>query len=278
MRYTPHSVTAPAASQGDITPPDLSIVVPAFNEEASIGPCLEALRDHLSGLGLGWEIVVVDDGSSDGTGAIVAHHSAQDPRIRLIRGGRSGKGRAIRRGALEARGNWRFMADADLAMPLDNLDRFLRAVSEPAVPHIVIGSREGPGAQRIGEHPMRHAIGRTFNRWVRLLVLPGLVDTQCGFKLFSASAAETLFPRLTIDGFAFDVELLVLARRAGFQIQEVGITWRGRAGSRVAVARGAAAFGDVLKIWWNALIGRYGPVAARASVTPARPLQARRAG
>ena len=102
---------------------------------------------------------------------------------------------------------------------------------------------------------MRHAIGRIFNRWVRLLVLPGLADTQCGFKLFSATAAETLFPRLTIDGFAFDVELLVLARRAGFEIQEAGIVWHGRADSRVAVARGAAAFGDVLKIWWNAVTG-----------------------
>jgi dolichyl-phosphate beta-glucosyltransferase len=162
-------------------------------------------------------------------------------------------------------------------MPLDNLERFLRAVRGTTVPHIVIGSREGPGAQRIGEHPMRRVIGRIFNGWVRLLVLPGLADTQCGFKLFSATAAETLFPRLTVDGFAFDVELLVLARRAGFEVQEAGIVWRGRVDSRVAVARGAAAFGDVLKIWWNALTGRYGPVASQATVTPARPLPARRA-
>jgi dolichyl-phosphate beta-glucosyltransferase len=169
------------------------------------------------------------------------------------------------------------MADADLAMPLDNLERFLRAVSGTTVPHIVIGSREGPGAQRIGEHPMRRVIGRIFNGWVRILVLPGLADTQCGFKLFSATAAESLFPRLTVDGFAFDVELLVLARRAGFEVQETGIVWRGRADSRVAVARGAAAFGDVLKIWWNAVAGRYGPVASRASVTPARPLPTRSA-
>ena len=229
-------------------------------------------QTHLGRLDLVWEIVVVDDGSSDRTGAIVTEHAAADPRIRLILGGRAGKGGAIRRGALAARGAWRFMADADLAMPLDNLDRFLRAVRGPVVPHVVIGSREGPGAQRVGEHPMRHMIGRIFNRWVRLLVLPGLIDTQCGFKLFSATAAEALFPRLTSDGFAFDVELLVLATRAGFQIEEAGIVWHGRPGSRVAVGRGAAAFADVLRIWWNAKTGRYGPVTSRASVTPARPL------
>jgi dolichyl-phosphate beta-glucosyltransferase len=266
-------VTASAPSQGDFAAPDLSVVVPAYNEETAIGPCLDALRDHLDRLRLSWEVVVVDDGSSDGTGAVVAQHAAADPRVRLIRGGRAGKGGAIRRGALAARGAWMFMADADLAMPLDNLDRFLRSVSGVTAPHVVIGSREGPGAQRVGEHPARHAIGRIFNRWVRLLVLPGLVDTQCGFKLFSATAAEALFPRLTIDGFAFDVELLVLARRAGFQIQETGIVWRGRPDSRVAVGRGAAAFGDVLRIWWNARTGRYGPVVSRTSVTPARPLQ-----
>jgi dolichyl-phosphate beta-glucosyltransferase len=263
-------VTGPDASS---TTPELSIVVPAYNEEGGIASCLQQLQAHLNGLGLSWEVVVVDDGSSDGTAAIVAQHAAEDPRIRLILGGRAGKGKAIRRGAVEARGAWRFMADADLAMPLDNLERFLRVVTGPTVPHIVIGSREGPGAQRIGEHPMRHAIGRTFNGWVRLLVLPGLVDTQCGFKLFSAAAAEALFPRLTVDGFAFDVELLVLARRSGFDLQEVGIVWRGRPDSRVAVGKGAAAFGEVLKIWWGTLTGRYGPVASRASVTPARPLQ-----
>lgn len=270
MGYTRPRVTDEASSSPT---PDLSIVIPAYNEAGGIASCLKQLRSHLDGLGLSWEVVVVDDGSSDGTGAIVARHAAEDSRIRLILGGRAGKGKAIRRGALEARGAWRFMADADLAMPLDNLERFLNVVSGPTVPHIVIGSREGAGSQRIGEHPLRHTIGRTFNAWVQLLVLPGIADTQCGFKLFSAAAAEALFPRLTVDGFAFDVELLVLAKRAGFELQEVGIVWRGRPDSRVAVGRGAAAFGDVLKIWWSALTGRYGPVASRASVTPARPLR-----
>jgi dolichyl-phosphate beta-glucosyltransferase len=253
-------------------PPALSVIVPAFNEEAGIGHCLAELRQHLSGLRVTWEIVVVDDGSRDRTVEVAARHAGDEPRIRLILGERLGKGGAIRRGILAARGTWRFMADADLAMPLDNLERFLHAVSGPAVPHIVIGSREAPGGQRLDEHRFRFAIGRLFNWWVRMLVLPGVADTQCGFKLFSASAAEALFPRLTTDGFAFDVELLALARRAGYQIREVGIVWRGRGDSRVAVARGAAAFGDVARIAWNGWLGRYGPVVSQALVTPARPI------
>jgi dolichyl-phosphate beta-glucosyltransferase len=136
----------------------------------------------------------------------------------------------------------------------------------------VIGSREGPGGERLDEPPLRFAIGRLFNWWVRLFVLPDIADTQCGFKLFSASTAEALFPRLTTDGFAFDVELLVLARRAGYQVREVGIVWRGRRESRVAVGRGVAAFGDVVRIAWNVWVGRYGPVVSQTLVTPARPI------
>jgi glycosyltransferase involved in cell wall biosynthesis len=254
--------------------PVLSVIVPAFNEEAAIGRCLEELREHLGRLALPWEVIVVDDGSADRTAEVVARHAEDDPRIRLMRVGRLGKGGAIRRGVLGARGAWRFMADADLAMPLDNLERFLRAVSGPAVPHIVVGSREAPGGQRLGEHPVRYAIGRLFNWWVRMLVLPDVADTQCGFKLFSAAAAEALFPRLTTDGFAFDVELLALARRAGYEVREVGIVWRGRGDSRVAVGRGAAAFADVARIAWNGWLGRYGPVVSRALVTPASPIDA----
>ena len=244
----------PAASPSQ---PDLSIVVPAFNEADTIGRSLRELLDHLRALSDVWEVVVVDDGSTDGTRAAVQEFSQAEPRIRLVTGARVGKGAAVRQGMLEARGAWRFMADADLAMPLDNLDRFLRPVKSPSPPDLVIGSREAPGAHRQGEHWLRYLIGRVFNLYVRVLVLPGISDTQCGFKLFSAAAADELFPRVTVGGFAFDVELLVMARRAGYEIREVGIEWRGRTGSRVAVTRGAAAFGDVLRVRWNAWMGRY---------------------
>ena len=260
------SETALSASpQTSAVPPAqvFSVVIPAFNEAGTIARTLDQLARHLDRLALDWELIVVDDGSADQTGPIVERAASANRRIRLVRGGRGGKGKAIQRGMLEARGAWRFMADADLAMPPDNLDRFLDAVAVAPVPHIVIGSREASGSQRVGEHWLRHLIGRVFNAHVRLFALPGITDTQCGFKLFSADAAETLFPRLTISGFAFDVELLVLARRAGFEVREAGIIWHGRPDSRVAVPRGAAAFGDILRIRWNALTGRYGPRTSR---------------
>jgi dolichyl-phosphate beta-glucosyltransferase len=256
------STTFPAAFSTALSPV-LSVVIPAFNEEQTIAPTLRDLTAHMDRLALDWELIVVDDGSTDRTGQIVEQAAATDRRIRLIRGGRGGKGKAIQRGMLEAQGAWRFMADADLAMPPDNLERFLDAVAIAPAPHIVIGSREAPGSLRVGEHWLRHLIGRLFNAHVRIFAIPGVMDTQCGFKLFSAEAAATLFPRLTISGFAFDVELLVMARRAGFDVREAGIVWRGRTNSRVAVWRGAAAFGDVLRVQWNALTGRYGPRTSR---------------
>lgn len=256
--FPPDSRSVSDSSPASISLPDLSIVVPAFNEEGVIGCCLNELRTHLEGLSLKWEIVVVDDGSTDDTAQAAGEHATADPRVRVIMGNRSGKGAAVRRGMLEARGAWRFMADADLAMPLDNLDRFLGSIDGTSPPDIVIGSREGPGAQRRGEHWLRYLVGRVFNAYVRVTVLPGIADTQCGFKLVSAKVASDVFGRVTVGGFAFDVELLVLARLAGYEIREVGIVWHGRTDSRVAVSRGAVAFADVLRIKWNVWTGRYG--------------------
>jgi glycosyltransferase involved in cell wall biosynthesis len=231
--------------------PVLSIVVPAFNEQASIGLTIDRLREQLARLAAPWEIIVVDDGSTDHTSAVVDAIAASDRRVRLVPQDHAGKGSAVRRGMLAAHGEWRFMADADLSMPPDNLHRFLALVSREPAPHIVIGSREAPGSRRVGEPWRRHAIGRIFNRLVQLVVLPGISDTQCGFKLFSASSAAALFPELTIAGFAFDVELLFRARRAGFTIQEVGIVWNCRTETRVGWSRGARAFVDVVRIWWR---------------------------
>jgi dolichyl-phosphate beta-glucosyltransferase len=193
------STTFPTAFSTALSPV-LSVVIPAFNEEQTIAPTLRDLTAHMDRLALDWELIVVDDGSTDRTGQIVEQAAATDRRIRLIRGGRGGKGKAIQRGMLEAQGAWRFMADADLAMPPDNLERFLDAVAIAPAPHIVIGSREAPGSLRVGEHWLRHLIGRLFNAHVRIFAIPGVMDTQCGFKLFSAEAAATLFPRLTISG------------------------------------------------------------------------------
>jgi len=234
----------------------LSIVVPTYNEERRIGSCIDRLRHALPGLVPSWEIVVADDGSRDGTAEIVTAESTGDARIRLIQLPHRGKGHAVRRGLVEARGEWRYIADADLATPPDNLSRFLIHTSD-AETALVIGSREAPGSRRLDEAWIRHWIGRFFNWFVRLLIVPGITDTQCGFKLFSARAVELICPYLTIQGFAFDVEMLALARRAGLSIREVGVTWDGNQESRVAFGGGAAAFLDVLRLRWRLWRGAY---------------------
>lgn len=236
--------------------PFLSIVVPAYNEERRIGACIDRLRQTLPGLVPSWEILVADDGSEDRTREIVGTETAGDARIRLIELPHRGKGEAVRRGLLEARGDWRYIADADLATPPDDLRSFLSHTAH-ADTALVIGSREAPGSRRFDEPWIRHWIGRFFNWFVRLLVVPGISDTQCGFKLFSARAVELICPYLTVPGFAFDVEMLALARRAGLSIREVGVTWDGNQESRVAFGGGAAAFLDVLRIRWRLWRGAY---------------------
>lgn len=212
---------------------------------------VDQMRAELSRLVPSWEIVVVDDGSTDRTRAIAGRYAQQDGRVRLVEMDHRGKGAAVKRGLLEARGTWRFMADADLAMPPDNLSRFLEAARRDPAPDLAIGSREAPGARRVGEPWRRHAVGRVFNWLVRCLAVPGIQDTQCGFKLLHGDAVGRIVPHLTVDGFAFDVEMLMLARRAGLTVREVGITWFARRETRVSLARGAAAFLDILKIRWR---------------------------
>jgi dolichyl-phosphate beta-glucosyltransferase len=258
----------------------LSIVVPAYNEAARIAHTMSEVAAELDRLGIDAEVVVVDDGSADATASIVADASGWDSRIRLVRAAHAGKGAAVRRGMLEAAGAWRFLADADLSMPISELQRFMHAAnpasaeahgeatgSDATHADVLVGSREAGGATRIGEPWPRHAIGRVFNWCVKLLVLRGVDDTQCGFKLFSAYAAETLFPLQRLDGFGFDVEILFLARRAGLVIQEIPVTWEYGRESKVTIASGARGFLDLVKIRWNQLRGAYPP-----PVRPGRPL------
>jgi dolichyl-phosphate beta-glucosyltransferase len=234
-----------------------SVVIPAFNEATNIEATISRLRTYLDGEQYSWELIVVDDGSTDDTAAVVRAVAARDARIRIAQGSRKGKGAAVRRGMLDAHGAWRFMADADLSMPPDNIGRFFAALRESPTTDILIGSREAAGAQRIGEPWRRHAAGRVFNYLAQALGVPGIRDTQCGFKMLSAEAALALFPQTAIDGFAFDVELLFLARRLGLSIREVGIEWHCRIDSRVSFWRGIAAFGDIIRVRWNAWRGKY---------------------
>jgi dolichyl-phosphate beta-glucosyltransferase len=266
-----HSERSTAADAGTGAPV-LSIVVPAFNEASGIADCIRRWASCLDARQLSWELLVVDDGSRDRTAAIVQGLASGDPRVRLIHGSHHGKGAAVRRGMLAARGAWRFLSDADLSMPPENIWRFFAALRDGRPPvQVAIGSREARGARRIGEPWRRHAIGRIFNLIVQAVALPGIQDTQCGFKLLSAEAVQALFPHARIDGFAFDVELLFLARRASFGVREVGIEWHARADSRVSLWRGSSAFADVLRVRWNGWRGVYGslpPAGAQAPITP----------
>ncbi|MEW5984310.1 MAG: glycosyltransferase [Acidobacteriota bacterium] len=237
--------------------PCLSIVIPTYNEARGIAETLAQWSASLRTWASTWEVLVADDGSTDATVACVKDAMPEDARIRIIELPHRGKGSAVRQGMLSARGAWRFLADADLSMDVGALQSFFVPSGERGLADVVMGSREAAGARRVGEPWRRHAIGRVFNWLARLVAVPGVQDTQCGFKLFSRQAALSLFPHQTLDGFAYDVEILFLARRAGFSMLELPITWTFRPSSRVRVGTGSRAFADVLRIRWNALAGRY---------------------
>src|SRR4029453_7415481 len=201
----------------------LSVVIPTYNEAHRIGRTLDELRAELPRLSPSWEIRGGDDGSRDETAQIVTEAAARHEGIVLQREPHRGKGGAVRHGLLAARGALRFMCDADLSMAASAIARFLAIV--PSRAEIAIATREGTGANRVGEPEHRHLLGRVFNNPVRTTVLTDLSDTQCGFKMFTARAVEAIFPFVTIDGWAFDIEVLVIARRRGLTIEEVPIEW-----------------------------------------------------
>jgi dolichyl-phosphate beta-glucosyltransferase len=243
-----------------MTSPFLSVVIPAFNESLRLPHTLGRCMAFLEGWHETWEILVVDDGSSDDTAAVVERFHQRDERVRLLRVNHGGKGSAVRAGMLQATGRWRLFADADLSMDLSELPRFFDPVAD-----VAIASREAPGAERIGEPLARHLLGRVFNFCVRAIVVPGIQDTQCGYKLFSDAAAQMLFTASRINGFAFDVELIFLAHRARLRVREVPIVWRHKPGSRVGMQTGLAAFRQLIEIRRHALLGHYDGLLAQRS-------------
>ena len=235
--------------------PQLSVVIPAFNESARLPATLVRIKEHVERAALSHEILVVDDGSHDDTAARA--QDALQGSGRVLKNERNrGKGFSVRRGMLEARGERRLMSDADLSTPIEELDRLMRRMDEGF--DIVIASRALPGANvEVHQSFLRENMGRLFNVLVQALVLPGLFDTQCGFKLFTAQAALEGFSRARLDGFCFDVEVLYAARRRGRRIAEVPVTWRNDAASRVTLLGGSVAFLDVARIRLRGLLGRY---------------------
>jgi dolichyl-phosphate beta-glucosyltransferase len=230
------------------------VVIPAFNEAARLPGTLARIQAYLGARGAQSEILVVDDGSEDGT-AEAARRADGNVAVLSHRPNR-GKGFAVRRGMLAARGARRLVTDADLSTPIEELDRLWRRMDEGF--DVVAGSRAAPGARVLVHQPWyRELSGRFFNRLVRALVLPGFRDTQCGFKLFSARAAEAAFAAARLDGFCFDVEVLYLARRRGLRVAEEGVIWRNDAATRVGLWSGLRAFPDLVRIRWHSWRGSY---------------------
>ncbi|MBI2846909.1 MAG: glycosyltransferase family 2 protein [Chloroflexi bacterium] len=226
----------------------LSIVIPAYNEEKRILPTLQSIMDYLEKQAYPWEVIVVDDGSIDTTAELVEEFASNHKGVHLIRNPHRGKGYAVKTGMLAARGEYRFLCDADLSMPIEQLSRFI-ALGEHDV---AIGSREVAGARRIEEPAYRHIMGRVFNWLVRLLAVPGIRDTQCGFKGFRATAAKQLFPLQRLDGFGFDVEILFLAQKHRLRIVEVPIDWYYNKESRVHPIRDTLRMlREILSIRWK---------------------------
>lgn len=239
-----------------MTIPLLSIIIPAYNEESRLPDTLERILTFLKGQSYPAEVIVVENGSSDRTLEIAREYEARHSPVRALHEEQPGKGRAVRSGMLAAMGQYRFICDADLSMPIEQVNRFLPPQLEGI--DIAIASREAPGAVRYDEPEYRHLTGRVFNTLVRWLALPGLQDTQCGFKCFRAEVVEEVFPRQTIEGWTFDVEVLYIARRQGYQIREIPIDWFFNPDSKVRVLRDSwRMFRDLLKIRANGRRGAY---------------------
>ena len=234
----------------------LSIVIPVHNEERRLPDALERIHSFLKDQSYESEIIVVENGSTDHTFQIARRASTSIPNLTVIQETQRGKGLAVRSGMLAARGTYRFFADVDLSMPIEEVNKFI----PPQLPRmdISIGSREAPGSVRYDEPAYRHLTGRVFNTIVRWMALPGLQDTQCGFKCFRGEVAERVFPLQTMTGWSFDVEVLFIARRLGYQIIEVPINWYFNPDSRVRILDDSLRMAlDLLKIRRNALQGRY---------------------
>jgi len=204
------------------SPPLLSIIIPAYNEAERLPLTLERIAAFLKAQNYYAEVIVVDSASTDATKDIVMGFCSRYLFVKYLYEAVQGKGAAIRTGMLAGQRDFLFICDADLAVPIEEADKFLLLLRDN---DIVIGSREAEGAKRFGEPFHRHLMGRVFNFIVRTLLLPGLHDTQCGFKCFRREVAHELFSAGRINGWSFDVEVLYIARLKGYRIAEVPVNW-----------------------------------------------------
>ena len=208
-----------------VSTPFLSIIIPAHNEETRLPPSLTEIDSYLRQQPYDAEVIIVENGSVDRTHEVALKFASTLEYVRVIQSPDNlrGKGLAVKQGMLQARGQWRFICDADLSMRIDDLAQFLPPAANGY--DLLIASREAPGARRVDEPEYRHLIGRVNNLIIKLAALNDFEDTQCGFKMFSRDAAEDLFGVQRMNGIGFDVELLFIAKRRGYKIKEVPITW-----------------------------------------------------
>jgi dolichyl-phosphate beta-glucosyltransferase len=240
-----------------LTLPFLSLVFPAHNEEGRLPATLDQTIEFLNAQAYTSEIIVVENGSSDRTLEIAREYERKTPNLQVIHEDRRGKGLGVRTGMLAARGEYRMFLDVDLSMPISEINRFI----PPFLPQvdIAIASREARGAVRYDEPPYRHFVGRVFNLLVRVLALPGLQDSQCGFKCFRGPVADELFPLQATTGWTFDVEVLFIARRRGYKIIEIPIAWYFNPQSKMRVVQASLQmFTDLWTIRRNGWQGKYG--------------------
>ena len=238
-----------------LEPPRVSVVVPAYNEEWRILPTVGAIATHMCSRGEPWELIVADDGSTDTTVELL--QDLRFPNMRILVADRNrGKGNAVRRGMLAANGEYVLFADADQSTPIEQFDRLLATIHQGY--DVAVGSRAAAGAAVSGKSLLR----RVLSRGLRLLVSLGfgvrIADTQCGFKLFTADAARSLFALQIVDGFSFDLEVLYLSGKVGLRVAEVPVEWIDAPGSTVDAAKVSLQFVvDLVKIRMNDLRGRY---------------------
>ncbi len=236
----------------------LSVVIPAYNEEKRLRSTLEHVLNYVTGKFEFVEILVVDDGSRDGTAALVQEFAAVHPAVRLLQNpGNRGKGYSVRHGMLKAEGDWALFTDADLSAPIEELEKLFGAAERDRAA-IAFGSR-ALDRSLVGVHqPMlREYAGRFFNIVMRLVTGLNFRDTQCGFKLFRKDAARAIFSRQQLERFGFDVEVLYIAGVLGYKAVEVPVRWNDVAGSKVGALQGLDGFLDVLRVRRHDWAGRY---------------------
>lgn len=227
----------------------LSIIIPAYNEERRILKTMESIDSFLLSKPFSVEVIIVDNRSNDNTYKIANQFAITHPQFRVVQEQIRGKGAAVRKGMLLANGEWRFMCDADLSMPIEEISKF---IPDSFFGDIAIGSRELPASKRISEPKRRHFTGRVFNCLTRMLLLPNISDTQCGFKCFKGDIAEVLFKQQTVYGWAFDVEILSIAKFKKYEIVEIPITWIYSESSKINIVKDSIEmFTQVIRIYRN---------------------------